>query len=166
MKTTVLFRVMVLITVMVAGMANSNVMAQKNNFITNDEVENNQVVSRTIYKNNDGLLRYMKYNFAYDEQNRICSKIALKWDSNRNRWAPSFKISYQYAGEEVTMEYARWSDEDKAYEKATSKSVYELDDENIPVSYMEYERKANDKNWNEKVVNIFDNDKRLLATVK
>ena len=37
MKTTVLFRMMVLVAMVVAGIANTELKAQDNNFITNEE---------------------------------------------------------------------------------------------------------------------------------
>ena len=37
MKTTVLFRMMVLVAMVIAGIANTELKAQDNNFITNEE---------------------------------------------------------------------------------------------------------------------------------
>ena len=48
MKTTVLFRMIVLVAMVFAGIANTTVKAQGNNFITNEEKVDDLVVSMTI----------------------------------------------------------------------------------------------------------------------
>ena len=45
MKTTVLFRMMVLVAMVFAGIANAELKAQNNNFITNEENVDDVVVS-------------------------------------------------------------------------------------------------------------------------
>lgn len=49
-----------------------------------------------------------------------------------------FKMTYQYGNDEITMSYARWNESHKAYDKDMKKSVYELNDENMPVAYKLY----------------------------
>ena len=49
MKTTVLFRMIVLVAMVFAGIANATVKAQGNNFITNEEKVDDLVVSKVIY---------------------------------------------------------------------------------------------------------------------
>lgn len=49
MKTTVLFRMIVLVAMVFAGIANTTVKAQGNNFITNEEKVDDLVVSKVIY---------------------------------------------------------------------------------------------------------------------
>ena len=44
-------------------------------------------------------------------------------------------MTYQYGNDEITMSYARWNESHKAYDKDMKKSVYELNDENMPVAY-------------------------------
>ena len=46
MKTTVLFRMIVLVAMVFAGIANAEVKAQDNNFITNEEKVGDLVVSK------------------------------------------------------------------------------------------------------------------------
>ena len=45
MKTTVLFRMMVLVAMVVAGIANTELKAQDNNFITNEEKVDDKIIS-------------------------------------------------------------------------------------------------------------------------
>lgn len=61
MKTTVLFRMMVLVAMVFAGIANAELKAQNNNFITNEEKVDDVVVSKVIYRLDGSLYRHMKY---------------------------------------------------------------------------------------------------------
>ena len=128
MKTTVLFRMMVLVAMVVAGIANTELKAQDNNFITNEEKVDDLVVSKVIYRLDGSLYRHMKYDFTYDDQKRVTAKEAFKWDSN-----------------EITLVYARWNNSHRAYDDSVEKSVYELNDANMPIAYMNY--KWNDYKW-------------------
>ena len=124
MKTTVLFRMIVLVAMVFAGISNATVKAQNNNFITNEEKVDDLVVSKVIYRLDGSLYRHMKYDFTYDDQKRVAAKEAFKWDSSTEKWIPYFKIDYTYSVE---------------------KSVYELNDANMPIAYMNY--KWNDYKW-------------------
>ena len=129
MKTTVLFRMMVLVAMVVAGIANTELKAQDNNFITNEEKVDDLVVSKVIYRLDGSLYRHMKYDFTYDDQKRVTAKEAFKWDSSN----------------EITLVYARWNNSHRAYDDSVEKSVYELNDANMPIAYMNY--KWNDYKW-------------------
>ena len=124
---------MIMVSVM-----NSEVKAQ-DNFITNEEVKNDLVVAKTIFKQ-DGtyLYNHIRYEFTYDNEKRLTAKIATKWDSAKDEWMPYFKMSYQYSDNEITMSYARWDESHKAYDKDVKKSVYEMNDENMPVACKSY----------------------------
>ena len=50
MKTTVLFRMMVLVAMVFAGIANAELKAQNNNFITNKEKVEEVDISKVIYR--------------------------------------------------------------------------------------------------------------------
>lgn len=69
-------------------------------------------------------------------------KEASKWDGAKDEWTPYFKMTYQYGNDEITMSYARWNESHKAYDKDMKKSVYELNDENMPVAYKLYNQDA------------------------
>ena len=71
MKTTVLFRMIVLVAMVFAGISNATVKAQNNNFITNEETVGDLVVSKVIYRLDGSLYRHMKYDFTYDDQKRM-----------------------------------------------------------------------------------------------
>ena len=90
MKTTVLFRMMVLVAMVVAGIANTELKAQDNNFITNEEKVDDLVVSKVIYRLDGSLYRHMKYDFTYDDQKRVTAK---KLSSGIHPLKNGFRIS-------------------------------------------------------------------------
>lgn len=127
----------------IVSVMNTEVKAQENNFITNEEVKNELVVAKTIFKQDGAqLYRHIRYEYSYDDQKRLTCKEASKWDGAKDEWIPYFKMTYQYGNDEITMSYARWNESHKAYDKDMKKSVYELNDENMPVAYKLYNQDA------------------------
>ena len=76
MKTTVLFRMIVLVAMVFAGISNATVKAQNNNFITNEETVGDLVVSKVIYRLDGSLYRHMKYDFTYDDQEWLPKRLS------------------------------------------------------------------------------------------
>lgn len=134
MKTMNVFKALAFAAISLVSILSSEVKAQ-DNFITNEEVKNNLVVSRTIYKQDGNYLHnHLHYEFAYDDQNRLVSKTATKWDGATDKWTPYFQMTYRYEAGEVVMSYARWSESDRSYTKDVKQTVYELNENNIPVA--------------------------------
>ena len=143
MKTTNLFKAVAFVAMTIVSVMNTEVKAQENNFITNEEVKNELVVAKTIFKQDGAqLYRHIRYEYSYDDQKRLTCKEASKWDGTKDEWTPYFKMTYQYGNDEITMSYARWNESHKAYDKDMKKSVYELNDENMPVAYKLYNQDA------------------------
>lgn len=163
MKTSVLFRTVVLAVMAVVCVANSELKAQEPGFVTNEVMNGDQVASKVVYRMDGALYRHMKYDFAYDSQNRMIAKEAMKWDAVSEKWVPYFKISYAYANNEISMEYARWNAGHKAYDAAIEKSVYELNDSNMPVAYINYKWNQSDKDWSMSIENSFYKSTELMA---
>lgn len=134
MKTMNVFKALALAVITLVNLLNTQAMAQ-NNFITNEEVKNNLVVSRTTYKQDGNYLHnHMRYEFAYDEQNRLISKTASKWNGTVDKWIPYFQMTYRYEANEVIMNYARWNESQETFSKDMKETVYELNENNIPVA--------------------------------
>ena len=124
MKTTNLFKAVAFVAMTIVSVMNTEVKAQENNFITNEEVKNELVVAKTIFKQDGAqLYRHIRYEYSYDDQKRLTCKEASKWDGTKDEWTPYFKMTYQYGNDEITMSYARWNESHKAYDKDMKKSV-------------------------------------------
>ena len=118
MKTTNLFKALALAALTVVSSFNVEALAQDTNFITNEEVENNLVVAKTIYKQDGNYLyNHMRYEFTYDDANRLVSKTASKWDGTTDKWAPYFQMTYRYESDEIIMSYARWDENRQTFSK-------------------------------------------------
>ena len=71
----------------------------KSNLIYNSEEVNGMKVAETVYKmDGNTLANYMKYNYKYDDQNRMTESEALKWNSTKNTWGKDMCIRYAYQG--------------------------------------------------------------------
>lgn len=81
----------------------------KSNLIYNSEEVNGLKVAETVYKMDGSTLsNYMKYNYKYDEQQRMTESEALKWDAVSNNWTNDMCIRYAYQGKTVTTTYYKW----------------------------------------------------------
>ena len=75
----------------------------KSNLIYNSEEVNGMKVAETVYKmDGNTLANYMKYNYKYDDQNRMTESEALKWNSTKNTWGKDMCIRYAYQGKTMT----------------------------------------------------------------
>ena len=115
MKTKVSLKAVVLSAViLVCGL--SAAADNKSNLIYNSEEVNGMKVSETIYKmENSALANYMKYNYKYDEQNRMTESQAMKWDSTKEEWTNDMCIRYAYQGKSITTTYYKWNKNKKEY---------------------------------------------------
>ncbi len=103
----------------------------KSNLIYNSEEVNGMKVAETIYKMESGsLTNYMKYNYKYDEQNRMTESEALKWDGSKEAWSNDMCIRYSYQGKSVTTTYYKWNKNKKEYVLVPSMTVT-MDNPNI-----------------------------------
>ncbi|MCI1682384.1 MAG: DUF3836 domain-containing protein [Bacteroides sp.] len=151
MKATNLFKATVVTLTIMASAMTLQAKAQ-DDFITN-EVKNSeqQVVSKTVFRKDGAYLyRHTRYNYTYDDQNRLASEEMAKWDGSKDAWKPYSKRTYEYGKNTLTICYARWNESHKAYDDGIMKSVSELNDENKPLSYKVYKQEKVDtpvKDW-------------------
>lgn len=142
MKANLLKSVM-LVSLVLGSVFTTNLSA-KNGFVTNNEVKNEQVISKTIYRLDDYLYRHAKYDYTYNENGYVSVKEAFKWDDRKQLWKPDFRIDFTYNNGEVVMEYAKWNAKDQAYNVSKERSIYEFNGNNEVMTY------TNEK-WNDKM---------------
>ena len=88
----------------------------KSNLIYNSEEVNGMKVAETVYKmDGNTLANYMKYNYKYDDQNRMTESEALKWNSTKNTWGKDMCIRYAYQGKTRTTTYYKWNNKKGEY---------------------------------------------------
>ncbi len=135
MKTNGWKKAVCMMGICIAILSGTAAKAQ-NGYVTNDVVENEKVISRIIYRNDGGLENHMKYDFTYDEQNRILSKEIFKWDRRKQCWSPDTKLSFRYTDTHIVMEQARWSPTQNAYSMDLKRAVYEMNEEHMPIAQL------------------------------
>ena len=132
MKTNLISKAVVMVAVVMASVMNFSANASNpTQYVKNEEMTGELMTAKTIFKNEDGhLFRHLRYTYTYDNENRVTSKEASKWDSSKETWVPYFKMDVSYANNEVELSYARWNSKSNAYDSNVEKTVYELNDSN------------------------------------
>ena len=132
MKTNSISKAVVMVAVVMASVMNFSASASNpTQYVKNEEMTGELMTAKTIFKNEDGhLFRHLRYTYTYDNENRVTSKEASKWDSSKETWVPYFKMDVSYANNEVELSYARWNSKSNAYDSNVEKTVYELNDSN------------------------------------
>ena len=132
MKTNLFSKAVVMVAVVMASVMNFSASAMNPTvFVTNNEMTGEVITAKNIYRNEDGhLYRHLRYTYTYDNENRVISKEAAKWDSVKEVWTPYFKMNVEYSANEVTVDYARWNDRSKTYNSNVEKAGYALNDNN------------------------------------
>ena len=93
----------------------------------NADVENNKVMNIEVL-NQEGnyLSRKLQYRFSYDDQDRLSSKEALKWNSIRQCWDHCYVLDYAYTHGGYTVEVRNWNNTCNDYAAATEKMDYQM----------------------------------------
>ena len=133
MKTNLISKAVVMLAVVMASVMNFSASASNpTQYVKNEEMTGKLMTAKTIFKNEDGhLFRHLRYTYTYDNENRVTSKEASKWDSSKEAWVPYFKMDVSYANNEVELNYARWNSKSNAYDSSIEKTVYEMNDNNV-----------------------------------
>ena len=59
--------------------------------------ENGKIMSKVVFLNNDGLLsKEFKYEFTYNENGKVASKTAYRWDKSNDEWQPYYQSIFTY----------------------------------------------------------------------
>lgn len=133
MKTNLISKAVVMLAVVMASVMNFSANASNpTQYVKNEEMTGELMTAKTIFKNEDGhLFRHLRYTYTYDNENRVTSKEASKWDSSKEAWVPYFKMDVSYTNNEVELSYARWNSKSNAYDSSIEKTVYEMNDDNV-----------------------------------
>ena len=133
MKTNLISKAVVMLAVVMASVMNFSASASNpTQYVKNEEMAGELMTAKTIFKNEDGhLYRHLRYTYIYDNENRVTSKEASKWDSTQEAWVPYFKMNVSYVNNEVELSYARWNSKSNAYDSSIEKTVYEMNDDNV-----------------------------------
>ena len=66
-------------------------------YVKHEEMTGELMTVKTIFKNVDGhSFCHLLYTYTYDNENRVTSKEAAKWDNVKEAWVPYFKMDVSY----------------------------------------------------------------------
>lgn len=124
MKTTGFLKVMMVIVFAMASVLTMN--ATEPTKVTNVEMNNGQVSAKVVYQQ-DGqyLTPNFRFEFAYNDENQIIEKKALKW--NGSEWVNYYCITVTYTATEAHLQYALWDKKSRKF-RPTEKYVYQIDE--------------------------------------
>ncbi|WP_300704786.1 DUF3836 domain-containing protein [Bacteroides sp.] len=133
MKTNLISKAVVMLAVVMASVMNFSASAvNPTQYVTNNEMTGEVMTAKNIFRNEDGhLFRHLRYTYTYDNENRVTSKEASKWNSEKEAWVPYFKLDVEYSDNEVELNYACWNNKSNAYDSNVQKTVYELNNSNV-----------------------------------
>ena len=116
MKAKVFLKMFVVSAVLLVASIATSARSNDGQLIYNPVEENGMTIGQTVYKmDGSTLANYMKYNYKYDDQNRMTESEALKWNSTKNTWGNDMCIRYAYQGKTVTTTYYKWNSKKGEY---------------------------------------------------
>ena len=116
MKAKVSLKMFVLSAPLLVVSLATSARSYDNQLIYNPIEENGMTVGQTVYKmDGNTLANYMKYNYKYDDQNRMTESEALKWNSTKNTWGKDMCIRYAYQCKTMTTTYYKWNNKKSEY---------------------------------------------------
>jgi|GEM_PF-2691478 len=139
MKTNVFFKAMCVGIVMMVSVS----VANAQNYVTNDVMEGEKVVTRFVYKKQSGLHYYIKSDFTYDQENRLATKETFLWNTRKQEWVPRRRIHYSYTETEIIITGDEWNKRTGAYKEGTQRSMYDIRKVGLPIAQLTSKQKAN-----------------------
>ncbi len=118
---------MEIITVATIFAMSLNVSNSDCNFCYNTEVSDNVITAQVVYKKSeDGkyLSHHLKYNYTYDDSQRLVQKEVLRWNADSGKWQRSHCLNYVYDMFGHSIEYALWNTSKNGYTDAVAKQTY------------------------------------------
>lgn len=105
--------------------------ASPRNYMYDTKEENGKIISKVVFLNNDGLLsKEFKYEFTYNENGKVASKTAYRWDNNNNEWQPYYQSIFTYTDKgEIHAVYGMWN---------KKKGTYSLNAQNLVLPNSSY----------------------------
>lgn len=119
---------MEIITVAAILCASLNAFDNGSEYVYNTESSANGVTSKVVYKKSENgkyLSHHLKYNYTYDEQQRLVKKEALRWNLYSEKWENSHCLNYIYDASGYSIEYALWNRAESGYTEVVSKQTYD-----------------------------------------
>ncbi len=97
--------------------------SSNNDFRYNADIQDGRVKTQYVYRETGNeLTPRLRYDYAYDEHDRIASRTTYLW--NGLDWQPAARWSYSYTPSGYAVELSRWNAVRRRFDGATAKTVY------------------------------------------
>ncbi len=118
MRMKSFYRVLVLTILMTctAFSAFAKQSVNTNNIVYNFEERNGLLVGQTLYKQEGkALSHYIRYNYTYDQNNKIVENNIQMWNKDKKQWDKSLSVRYEYNGQNVSTQCYKWDANKNSY---------------------------------------------------
>lgn len=132
-----------------AVMAMATSAGSISNFAYNSVINDGKVESQTVHEvqNQKYLQPHLKYNYTYDEQNRLIQKEVLKWNKQVQKYDKDRCLTITYDTDETAVEYAFWNAGTNAYSNIKEKAVYRGNETGMAENYQSYAWNERQNEW-------------------
>ena len=72
------------------------------------------------------LLPAYRYEYAYDEQGNLTSRVSYCWVEALHDWACTGRLDYSLQSDSYTVEYSRWNARTTRFDRACDRMTYSL----------------------------------------
>lgn len=132
-----------------AVMAMATSAGSISNFAYNSVINDGKVESQTVHEvqNQKYLQPHLKYNYTYDEQNRLIQKEVLKWNKQVQKYDKDRCLTITYDTDETAVEYAFWNAGTNAYSNIKEKAAYRGNETGMAENYQSYAWNERQNEW-------------------
>lgn len=150
-------------TIMAMYLNSANDMSSP--YYYNADVEDGRVKTMYVLESNgESLNNKLEYRFCYDDEGRLTSKEALRFNAATGKHESEYRIDYTYTADGYTMERCRWNSRKQAYDSADMRTEYRKEFDNVlSVSTFKWNEKRNDMLLVDNMLIMTPYDKYLLA---
>ncbi len=122
MKNSNLIKLFALTIVFIFSVLNVSAKQSKN-IVYDAEQKNGVLVGQTLYKcENNNLEKFARYNYVYDNDNRILENNISRWNKETNNWEKSISVQYRYENNTISTKYYAWNKDNNRYQIIPSMS--------------------------------------------
>ena len=131
--------------VITSEVVNSNYEAVINQndgcYAYNAEYTGNDITTMYVYKVNTDdrkvttLTPHLKYDYTYDADGMLTSRVVSRWMGNLNEWTCSARYDYMLVDDVYTTAYSRYNHMANRFDEPAEKMVYSLESDDMPLLF-------------------------------
>lgn len=117
------FKVLIIAVLLIGSFCNLSAKTNVNNIVYNTHEKNGMLVGQTLYKQEGKTLtQYLRYNYVYNNENKIIENNIEKWDNENQTWINALTTKYSYENQNVLTKTYKWNSIKKIYQLMPEKT--------------------------------------------